>query len=532
MTLSKSRYCEALQCPKIPWLNEHKKEARDDQSSHQAIFDQGNKVGDIAMGYFGDFKEVPYNEDKAVMTAETQRLLDDKTETICEASFSHNGDFCSVDILRVFENHVEIVEVKSSTEVKDINYHDTAFQYYILTSCGLTVRKVSLMHINNKYERQGKLDLQQLFTLHDITEKVLSMQNDIAANIANIKKTAQEEQEPAIGIGEHCSKPYEGPYHAYCWKHIPANSVFDISGNSPTKKKRVALFQQGIVTFEQVLNSGVKLGKAAKLQVETEVRNLPPTINKKAVRSFLKELTWPLYFLDFEGFQEAIPPYNGMKPYMQTAFQYSLHIQKEKGGKPEHIEFLAKEGSDPRRGLAESLCINIPKDACVIVYNKVYEQGRIKEMAERLNTSAEEARAATPRGMSTVVISGRYEKGKVKDIHGIFADVADHLMCIHGNIKDLMSIFQSKAYYSRELGGSWSIKEVLPALCPNDPELDYKSLDLIHQGTQAADAYASLPNKTPEEQEQIKTALLAYCHLDTLAMVKILEKLQQMVNEK
>jgi hypothetical protein len=489
MNLSKSRYCKGIQCPKILWLDGHKSEVRDDSIINQRILDTGNEVGDLAMGYYGDYTEVPYNADKSVMIAETRRLLDAKTSVICEASFSHDGNFCSVDILRVFDDGVEIVEVKSSTKIDPIYYDDMAFQYHVLASCGLNVRKVSIMHIDNKYERHGDLNLQQLFTVRNCTEKVLSMQDDVKANIKRLKKTADAKTEIDIEIGVQCSTPYDCVYRSYCWRHIPKNSVFDISGMQ--FKKQLAFYDRGIISFEQLLESGEKISKTARLQVETEVNNRPPTINKNAIKTFLDSLSWPLYLLDFEGFQEAIPPFDGLRPYMQTPFQYSLHIQKESNGHLEHREFLAEEGIDPRRSLAERICADIPQTACVIVYNKVYEKGRLKDLA------------------------------------GCFDDLAKHLMNIHDNIKDLMQPFQSRAYYCRELGGSYSIKQVLPTLCPNDPELDYHALDLVHNGDEAMTIYKELPDKSPEEKKRIRNALLAYCRLDTLAMVRVLEKLRE-----
>jgi hypothetical protein len=317
----------------------------------------GNKVGDLAMGYYGVYSEVPYNNDKSAMIAETKRLLEAKTEIICEASFSHDGNFCSVDILRVFGSYVEVTEVKSSTEIKPIYYDDIAFQYYVLSSCGFNVKKISIMHINNTYKRQGNIDLEKLFTVHDCTKKVRAMQKDIAANIERFKKSAKEENEPDIDIGAHCSDPYDCEYHGYCWKHIPENSVFDVAGRALRWDKKFALYKQGIVSFEQILESGEKLNDAALMQIETFVYKKPPVINKEAIRVFLDTLSEPLYFLDFETFQEAIPPFDGLRPYMQIPFQYSLHIQKSPDAPLEHREFLADEGTDPREGLAKRLCM-------------------------------------------------------------------------------------------------------------------------------------------------------------------------------
>jgi len=494
MNLSKSRYCKGLQCPKILWLDAHKSEVKDASVLNQRVLDTGNRVGDLAMGYYGPYSEVPYNEDKSVMIAETKRLLEANTKIICEGSFSFNGNFCSVDILRVRGNEVEITEVKSSTEVKPVYYDDVAYQYYVLTSCGLNVKKTFIMHINNEYVRRGDLDLTGLFTAHDCTKKVRSMQKEVAANIERLKKSVKEETEPDIGIGPHCFDPYECEFRTYCWRHIPIPSIFDISGHALRMDKKFDLYNRGIVSYEQLLESGEKLNDAARLQAETFVYKKPPVFNKAGIRAFLDTLNWPLYFLDFETMQEAIPSYDGLRPFMQVPFQYSLHIQETPGAVLTHKEFLADIGTDPREKLANRLCEDIPKNVCVLAYNMGFEKGRIKELA--------------------LMFESRNEK-----------KLANHLMNIHDNIKDLMVPFQTRDYYCLELGGSYSIKKVLPALCPGDPDLDYHNLDLVHNGGEAQTAYAELANKTPEEQARIRTALLAYCRLDTLAMVKILEKL-------
>ena len=350
------------------------------------------------------------------------------------------------------------------------------------------------MHINNEYERQGNIDLTGLFTAHECTTIVRAMQKDVAANIECFKKSAEEKNELNVEIGMHCVDPYECEYRAYCWKHIPKNSVFDVSGQALHWDKKFDLYKRGIISYKQLLESGEKLNDAALMQIETFIYKKPPVINREAIRLFLDALSWPLYFLDFETFNEAIPPFDGLRPYMQVPFQYSLHIQEAPTAAPEHREFLAKEGIDPREELAARLCGDIPQNVCVLAYNMSFEKTCIKELARWL---------------------GIREK----------KDMAAHLMNIHDNIKDLMKPFQARDYYSFELDGSFSLKKVLPALCPDDPELDYNKLNLVHDGVEAQTAYSDMAGKNPEERERIRTALLAYCRLDTLAMVKILEKL-------
>jgi len=250
MNLSKSRYCAGLQCPKILWLKKNKPEVEDTSAMNQAVLDRGNEVGDLAMGYFGDFTEVAYHTDKKVMLTQTKQLLESGVKTICEASFAYKGNFCAVDILRVFDKHLEIVEVKSSTavsgedktmenekadtEVKQVYLDDMAYQYYVLSNLGYTVNKASLMQLNKKYVRQGELNIQELFVMEDCTEKVLALQNDIESNIAAIEAVVNHSHEPEKDIGLYCKKPYGCTFQNYCWKHINAlqNSIFDINGQA------------------------------------------------------------------------------------------------------------------------------------------------------------------------------------------------------------------------------------------------------------------------------------------------------------
>lgn len=241
-----------------------------------------------------------------------------------------------------------------------------------------------------------------------------------------------------------------------------------------------------------MLSHKTKLNERQLLQVESEVFNKPPTADKNKIKAFLDGLTYPLYHLDFETFMQGIPEYDGISPYMQIPFQYSLHIQHEKCGECEHREHLGKEGTDTRRALAEQLCRDIPKDVCSLAYNSGFEKGVIKNLADE------------------------------------YPDLAEHLMNIHDSIQDLAIPFQNFYYYQKEFYGRYTIKLVLPAMCPNDPELDYHNLEQIQNGTDASTTFAKLHTKSPEEIERTRQNLLKYCGLDTLAMVKILEKLYKL----
>jgi len=489
--LSKSRYLNGLQCPKMLWLLDHNKDLFDQSVMNERVLEEGNKVGDLARQYFNADVTIPYNPDSSVMIAETQKYLQEKKPVIAEATFQFEKNMCRVDILQVFDGYVEMVEVKGSTDLKELHLDDLSYQYYVLSSAGLQVKKASLMHINNRYIRSGELNLDELFVIKDCTEIVQKMQKSTEENIAQIK--ASQDYEPLQDIGPHCSDPYDCGFSGHCWKHIPEHSVFDISRLRNVKK--FYYYRQGIISFDQVLESGIDLKEKQLRQVQCEVENLPPSIDHHEINSFLENLTYPLYFLDFETYMTAIPQFDGTSPYMQIPFQYSLHILSEKGGTLEHREFLAKEGTDPRRPLAEQLCRDIPRGVCVIAYNMGFEKRVINKLAE------------------------------------YFPDLSGQLLNINDCMKDIMRPFQTHAYYRREFAGSYSIKAVLPALYPDDKDLDYRNLNLIQGSVDAMDAFPNLHEKPPEVIAQIREALLAYCRLDTLGMVKILWFLEGLVGE-
>lgn len=488
--LSKTKYCRGVQCPKMLWMDKYMPEEAV-QKDLSRIFQNGTEVGEYAKSYFGGYAEVAYDQDKAKMCQSTQKLLAAGEPVIAEASFAYNGLFCSVDILHITENGADIIEVKSSTTVNDIYYDDMAFQYYVLSACGIKVNKVYNMHINSSYVRKGQLDLKQLFTLEDCTEQILSKQDEVAGNITYYRSYLQQSEEPNQEIGMQCEEPYECCYKNYCHRGISSPSVFSIQRLA--MKKKYELYHQGICSYADIMQQTPKLNANQWKQVKMEVNNEPADINVTEIKNFLSTVKYPLYHLDFETYQQPVPLYDGVKPYMQIPFQYSLHVEHAPGGELQHYEFLAKDGADPRRALAEALCRDIPKDVCVMAYNMSFEKMIIRNLAEQ------------------------------------FQDLAGHLLSIHDNMVDLMVPFQKKYYYCKEMQGSYSIKYVLPALCKDDPELNYSLLQGLHNGDEAMTAFIQLHNCSEEEKETIRKQLLAYCRLDTLAMVKIMEKLYQII---
>ena len=376
--LSKSKYCSAVQCPKMLWLKKNKPEEFDDSVMNEAILETGNEVGDLAMGLFGDFVEVPFG-DLGEMLRITKELITAGEKIIAEASFSYNGLFCSVDVLKnQGGNQVEIYEVKSSTSVKDIYYDDAAYQCYVLTKRGYKVNRVCIVHIDNHYERFGELDIHKLFHTEDISSDVFALQPEVEQNLKNLEKYMQQKQEPCDGIGAHCFSPYECGFFGYCTRELPNPNIFDVAGARLSTKFKC--YEKGLISFED-LNTCDALSAGQYKQIEHELYNYPPYIDQVAIRKFLETLSYPIYFLDFESFQPAVPLYDHSKPFEQIVFQYSLHYIEHEGGELKHTEHLAYPGIDSRRALAEQLCRDIPLDVCTTAYNMGFEKGRIKGLA-------------------------------------------------------------------------------------------------------------------------------------------------------
>ena len=485
--LSKSRYCRGLQCPKILWMDKYKPEEAADVLP-EAVLANGNMVGDLARGYFGEYSLVEFSYDKQNMVQQTMDLMNGGSANIAEASFLIDGLYCAVDILHKNGEGWDIVEVKSSTHVSDIYVEDMAFQYYVLIRCGVNVKGIYNMHIDNTYVFHDHLDLHGLFLIEDYTEICKKKYPAVKENVSDIRKYVDTAEEPVKDIDLCCDSPYECAYKQYCWRHVPEQSVFDIRRLHADKK--FEYYHQGIITYEDIVKKCPPINATQMRQAETAYYHKADTIDTAAIKVFLDTLTYPIYHLDFETFQLAVPQWEGCRPYEQIPFQYSLHIEYE-DGRLEHREFLAKEGTDPRRALAESLVKDIPMNVCGLAYNMSFEKNVILGLAE------------------------------------LYPDLQDHLLSIRENMHDLMIPFRKQQYYTEAMQGSYSIKYVLPALCPGDPELDYHNLDQVHNGSEASAAFADMPNHSPEEIAELRANLLKYCGLDTYAMVKVLGKLKE-----
>lgn len=332
--------------------------------------------------------------------------------------------------------------------------------------------------------RQGEIDPKGLFVSEDLSAEVIEKQSFIVEQLAKMRKMLRG-KEPKIAIGPYCTDSYECDFKGHCWSHLPSPSVFDYADRG--KPDAFSLYQQGIVRMEDV--EPEILGWRQQMQLDGFLHR-KNHIDVEAVQEFIKSLSYPLCFLDFETTALIpIPMYDGTRPYQQVPFQYSLHIVDKPGTKIRHHEYLADGNTNPQREFLDSLLKDLPKRSCILTWNQSFEVGRMRELA------------------------------------AVFPKRSGEINSIVENIRDLMVPFRDKSIYHWQFNGSYSIKAVLPALVP---DLSYDELE-ISDGEMASAAWMRMiQSKDHGEKEMIRKQLLEYCGLDTWAMVKILEEMKRL----
>lgn len=488
-SLSKSTFVRGCQCLKSLYLNKYHKEFQSTISENQAaIFEQGKDVGLLARKLFPKGIDASpknyFSYDESIK--KTELAIKKGKTAIYEAAFLFDDVLAALDILVKDSDGWKAFEVKSSTEVKDVHILDAALQYYIIHNTGIILQDIFIIHINNQYVREEELEIEKLFIKKSIIKEVVELQTFIFQKIGELKSILMQKEIPDIEIGLQCNDPYQCDFIDYCWKKVPPYSVFDIANLRTTIK--FELFNQGIIQLKDIPKDfNLNANQWQQVNCAIEQKSI---IDKARIKEFIDKLIYPLYFLDFETFQLAIPKFVNSRPYQQLVFQYSLHKQNSKGSDLFHTEFIAETNSnDPRISFIKKLIYDCGVKGDILVYNIAFERTRLQELAND------------------------------------FPEFSDSILSILNRLKDLMIPFKERWYYTPEMKGSYSIKVVLPALLP---EFSYTNLE-IKDGSTASSTYSSMVQGvfSGDVKKSLK-ALSEYCKLDTLAMVKILEKLYSM----
>lgn len=493
--LSKSSFGLGLQCHKRLWIekNDPAELVPQPSASQQAIFDQGNEVGAWSHRLFPDGILVSGElEFETHLQASWAALAARKP--LFEPAFAIPDAYARADILiPVDADGWDLLEVKSAanvwedkakTQIKSVYLQDIAFQLYVYRKAGLDIRHAYLVFLNSDYVRHGDIEPQQLFRREDVTVQIETLLPLIPDQVARLCEMLQSPVVPETKIGPHCFAPYECSLIGHCWKHVPADSVFTLVRAG---KRAWKWWNAGIIRVAD-LPPEEKYSSNQSIQITVE-RTQEPHFDTPAVRQFLEGLRYPLHFLDFETIMPAVPMFEGCRPYAQTPFQFSLHIQKSPGGDLTHLAYLADGSGDPRPGFLLALQTIIGSEGSIVSYNSSFETSRLRELATQFPDQAGWINQALV----------RFENA------------------------DLLQPFRSFAVYHAEQHGSASIKAVLPAFT----DLSYDDLTIQEGGTASTQFLRLLKGLVPvDEIPSLRENLSSYCERDTLAMVKLVEKLR------
>jgi len=482
--LSKSRFQAGLQCPKRLWLECHHPELADPiDEAKQAVFDTGHRVGELARMRFpgGVLVSEDHTQSRAARET-TARLLGEGASCLYEPAFGYDAVLVRVDILRQSEDGCwQLVEVKSSSQLKPENISDAAIQTYVLRGAGLPVGPTYLMHLNRDYVCPGgRYDLEQLFILEDVTAQVEAYLPLIPALLSEMK-TMLAGDCPKVRIGRHCANPYDCQFAGHCHDFLPEFPVTDIPYLSDDLLAE--LLEQGIYSVRDVPLSHPGLSPNQRTVCRV-IQSGAPYFGE-GLAAELAGLEFPLRFLDFETVMPALPLYVGTRPYQTIPVQWSCHTL-HKDGTLEHHEFLHRERTDPRPSLTEGLLAILSGPGTVVAYTG-YEGTVLKGLAESQPQWAEE-----------------------------IADVQARLFDLHRVI--------SQHVCHPDFHGRTSLKCVLPALVE---DLSYEGL-AVASGEVATLRYEeAVWGDLPEpERKAIFQDLLEYCGTDTLALVRLFEELK------
>jgi len=483
--LSKSKFLHGLQCPKLLWYEINRKEEMPAVTPQtQALFDMGHKIGELAQQLFPGGIKIErelFPEKHHQKSLEALKLR----KPLFEAGFVSERTYALADVLvLIVGKEYELYEVKATTSVKDEHLYDLAFQKYTYEKAGIKIHNCFLVHINNKYVRKGEIDPRELFLAEEITKAVEPVVSEIEDDVARLLKVIESPKPPNVKIGPQCDSPTTCPLKDICWEFLPPYNVTMLYYGG---KLGFELIDQGILKIADIPES-VNLNDKQRIQVKA-LRENKVHIDKTQIRKFIDRLIYPLYFLDFETINPGIPVYDYSRPFEDIPFQYSLHVIRKEGEKPEHHSFLAAGDCDPRPEIIKKLQVLLGKSGSIVAYN------------------------------------ANFEKDALKSAVANFPEYQNWYEGIEPRFVDLLEPFRNFYYYHPEQKKGVSLKSVLPAITG----ISYDNLE-IAEGTTASNEYFRITfdaNVAEAERQRVRAALEKYCALDTEAMIEIIKVLQR-----
>ena len=479
--LSKSTYLKGKQCHLHLWRYFHARDlAAPIDEAQQLVFDTGHEVGELAwQRHPGGHLIAHDHEHVPEALEETRQVIDAGTvPALFEAAFEHEHVFVRPDVLeRLPDGGWRLVEVKSTTKLKDVLVQDVAVQLWVLRGVGLDVREAAVLTLNRDYVYDGVgLDVNALFKLHPVFDEATALLENIGEEAQEMQAIVTRSEAPAVATGKHCTSPYRCPYYAHCTHGLaqPGHGI----GELPRLRdpRRADLEAAGINEIKDIpesfpLSPLHQTVRTAVLQGRIQMHG--------NLRKALARIKPPVRHLDFETISPAIPRFAGTRPYDAIPFLFSVHTEQN-GQPPTHMDYLHEGDHDPRPTLAERLLDALGNEGAICVYSP-------------------------------------YERRMLRDLAAAFPQQAKAFGAIEARLFDLLPVVRNHCYHP-DFRGSFSLKSVLPALAPG---LGYDDL-AIGDGRQAAALYQrALANDNLAERQQTFSALRAYCKQDSLATLEV-----------
>jgi predicted RecB family nuclease len=486
VTISKSRVLAGCQCLKRLYLQVYQPElATQADDADEAILEQGREVGLLARHLFPNGIEVggASELDRAIRITK-ELVANPDVPAIFEGAFHHEGVMVKTDILlRRKQNRWRLVEVKSTTDLKEQHTQDVAIQSYVLSHSGVHLSSAWLAHINRSYVLAGEtIDPRQFFLFRNLTRRVQDLQPALESELRTQFRVLAMTSPPDVPTGPHCTDPVICEFFSHCNPPKPNDYIGYLPRLHAGAMEQ--LNEMGVESIHDI-PADFELTEFQR-RVCTAMQTGQPWFGEELKNEFAS-LKYPLCFMDFETVNPAIPRFPGMRPYDHVPFQWSVHVQRQPGAAPEHFEFLAMDNSDPRYTFVSSLCEALGEGGNIVVYNQQFESQRLWELA------------------------------------GWLPEYTQRIRNIQRRLWDLLPVVRNHIYHPA-FGGSFSLKAVLPALVP---EMTYEGME-VPNGQVAGLAWEAMirGNCSQAEHQAKRKALLDYCGQDTLALVKLLEALQ------
>ena len=463
LVLTKTDFMSYLEAPMHLWAEKHSAVEVQPTPYELHTMEQGKDIHSLAKAFL-----------KAHLISQNPNLQITTEQTHTDGPFLNRTDMLVFD---PEADAFDLYEIKSSSSVKTEHKYDVAFQV-LVCEANFPLRDTYLVHVNKEYVKDGEVDLAQLFVIEDLKEDVENLKDEIAATREDAFQVASSPS--SQGIAE-CLKPKECICTSLCHPNLPEYPIFDLPRLH--KNKAIQLKSMGIASLLDIPPEFTLTDPQSR--IVTAVKNGKPFINHEAINVELERLEYPLYFLDYESYNPAVPLYDGYKPYQHIVFQFSLHIIDEVRSSLRHFEHLDTDPDDPAPRVVEHLAKHLEPTGTVIVWYRPFEATRNKEMAER------------------------------------YPQHAEYLLGINDRIFDLMEIVSKGHYVHPDFHGSASIKDVLPVLV-HEFDQRYKQL-AVSNGQDAMLAWLQIMSGSIKEKEveELRRNLLSYCELDTIAMIKI-----------